>query len=144
MNAENSKKLIERFEMFRRTRDPRYPFPMFGFECGDGWFQLIWNLCEDLEKMDQENFDKLPEEVKAKSLLEQNEIRLCVDQVKEKFGSLRFYISSGTEEMYDRINKAEEDSTTICETCGKPGKLRREGWFYTACDDHVNDQDKED
>jgi len=56
-------------------------------------------------------------------------------QVKEKFGTLRFYMTSGTEEMYNLIHEAEEKSGTICEDCGKPGKIRHGGWIRTLCDE---------
>lgn len=59
-----------------------------------------------------------------------------IAQIKEKFGGLRFYISSGPKELYDIINKAEEDSYSICEFCGKPGKaVSIRGWWKTLCKD---------
>lgn len=64
-------------------------------------------------------------------------------QVKEKFGSLRFYLTSGTDNMFKYTDMAEELSQTTCETCGKPGKLITKGWFYTACEEHTKEQDKE-
>lgn len=55
-------------------------------------------------------------------------------QVKEKFGSLRMYINESTDEMSARISKAEKDSQSICECCGKPGKLITKGWMQTLCE----------
>jgi hypothetical protein len=81
------------------------------FCCGPGWNQLI----EDLIALGWDQH---------------------VIQVKEKFGGLRFYIDSGSDEMYNRISKAENDSYTICEETGKPGELRTDiGWMRTLCDD---------
>lgn len=54
-------------------------------------------------------------------------------QIKEKFGGLRFYIGGATEDVYALIKKAEDDSFTICETCGRPGKERATGWVLTLC-----------
>ena len=54
-------------------------------------------------------------------------------QVKEKYGTLRFYMTSGTDEMYAITDKAEIQSSTTCETCGRPGKTRGQGWYYTRC-----------
>lgn len=59
-----------------------------------------------------------------------------VDQVKEKFGGLRFYIGSGSNEIFDRIAQAENDSNRTCEVCGAPGVSRRGGWIRTLCDEH--------
>ena len=55
-------------------------------------------------------------------------------QVKEKFGSLRFYMSSATNEMWDLIKEAESKSATICEECGSLGEERDDGWIRTLCD----------
>jgi len=55
-------------------------------------------------------------------------------QVKEKYGSLRFYMSSSTEEMEDLITEAEVKSEVICEDCGADGELCSSGsWFRTIC-----------
>jgi hypothetical protein len=56
-------------------------------------------------------------------------------QVKEKFGTLRFYMTCGTEEMDLLIDVAEAVSEITCEVCGLPGVLRNDyGWFRTLCD----------
>ena len=54
-------------------------------------------------------------------------------QVKEKYGTLRFYLTGGTEEMYAIIHKAESQSSKTCEECGKPGKVRGKMWLSTRC-----------
>jgi len=85
------------------------------FECGPGWNQLIKDLITDLIEM---GWDK----------------EIC--QIKEKFGGLRFYTNETTDEMYDRISKAEADSYETCEETGRPGKLRQDlGWWVTLCDE---------
>jgi len=94
----------------------REPITSCGFfECSRGWYPLLKELIEDLIAM---GWDK----------------KIC--QVKEKFGGLRFYINSGSDEIYERISKAENDSYEICERTGKPGKLRQDiGWWTTLCDE---------
>lgn len=82
---------------------------------GPGWYPLIKELIEDLIAL---GWDKQ------------------VTQVKEKYGTLRFYINGGTDEIHDRIEKAEADSAHICEETGKPGKLRKDlGWIRTLSDE---------
>jgi hypothetical protein len=54
-------------------------------------------------------------------------------QVKEKFGTLRFYMTHSTEEMSTIIQEAEKKSAKTCETCGKAGKLRGYNWYYNRC-----------
>ena len=61
----------------------------------------------------------------------------CASQVKEKFATLRFYMTSATDEMYDLIHEYENKSGKICEECGSgEGKLRNDGWLSTLCDFH--------
>lgn len=59
-------------------------------------------------------------------------------QIKEKFGGLRFYVMQGSDELFDAINAAEEESLKLCELCGEPGSLRKTGgWLRTLCDRHA-------
>ena len=53
-------------------------------------------------------------------------------QVKEKFGTLRFYMTHSTEEMDKIIGDAVQQSASTCEICGRPGHPQRRGWLYTA------------
>jgi hypothetical protein len=95
-----------------------------GFEHGDGWFDILWRLCEDLEP-----------------LVAGDEFEVL--QVKEKFGGLRFYVrlddlrlSHANEAIDRRIGAAMEDSFRTCEVCGEPGRLREERSIRTLCDEH--------
>lgn len=150
LNKENTQKLIDRFGMFRKNIDPTLPFPMFGIECGDGWFDLIWNLCLELEKLDDKNLAEIKDNKKAKHLLQGYSVGLEVHQVKEKFGSLRFYVSSSTNEMQGItnemqgvINKAGGDSSYICELCGEDAIMcDSDKWIRTMCPDCANKDDK--
>lgn len=90
------------------------PIAFYGLQCGSGWYELIDNLCSDLEEIDPE--------VKA-------------HQVKEKFGGLRFYTGGTTEEALDRIQQAANESTKTCEYCGAPcSRDNSGGWIRTLCD----------
>jgi hypothetical protein len=115
MNAEHTKYLIEHFpKLYRGVDKPLTESLMgFGFECGDGWFELIKELSEKLEPMGVEAV-----------------------QVKEKWGGLRFYVDGATDEAWDIIEEAEQKSETICEACGAPGELRDQRyWVFTLCDE---------
>ncbi len=57
-------------------------------------------------------------------------------QVKEKYGTLRFYMSHCNDEIDEAIRTAEDKSETTCETCGSTGELRNTGWLVTLCDEH--------
>jgi len=96
--------------------DPRKTCMAWGIECGDGWYDIIDELCAKLEPMG-----------------------VVAAQVKEKFGGLRFYINPVEEGDWDTIhnaiNEAEAKSYETCEKCGKPGKVVRGGWVSTLCDE---------
>ena len=85
------------------------------FECGYGWYPLIKDLITDLIEL---GWDK----------------QVC--QVKEKFGALRFYINTGSDEIFKRIRNAEDLSYETCETCGEKGELKLVGWYKTLCNKH--------
>jgi len=58
--------------------------------------------------------------------------------IKEKYGVLRIQFLSNKISMEKRIeiiNAAELESSTVCEYCGQPGKLRTDRcWHETLCD----------
>lgn len=94
----------------------------FGFECGDGWHELIETLSEQLESLIRRFVGEYPNCIFVP----------CATQVKEKYGSLCFYMSSATDEMFDWIDQAECLSEEICEECGKESRIKRKlgGWYY--------------
>ena len=58
-------------------------------------------------------------------------------QVKQKFGSLRFYIDGGDEIIYNYISFAEYLSGYICEQCGTTenvGSTQWPAWILTLCE----------
>lgn len=124
MNEENTKKLIQDFPNFwKYANNLKASLMAFGFACEDGWFPLIYQLCEDI----QGELNKLDEDFNK---------YFYVTQVKEKFAGLRFYVSYGTDEIFDLISEAEKKSHTVCEKCGEPGAVRRRGgWYKTLCQD---------
>jgi hypothetical protein len=121
MTQDLEKKFFERFKFFHPEKSLMESLMVFGFECQDGWFDLIWKLCEDIEKVGvKEDFQVL--------------------QVKEKFGGLRFYCSSAPDEVWDLITVAEDISEKTCEICGKEGELRsRNRWLKTLCLKHAKE-----
>lgn len=96
------------------------------FDCGSGWFDLINKLSSGLEELVADTNSNRPEDF--------SDIYTCASQVKEKYGGLRFYITCGTDAMYDLINKAEDESEHICELCGSPGVIQKRcGWLTCLC-----------
>jgi hypothetical protein len=113
MRRELEQKLVERWpSWFKVTGDPRKTRMTDGFAHGDGWFAIVWQLCEDLE----------PLVIEAEKATEQ---RFEVTQVKEKFGGVRFYVNHRTDAIRKRIEAAETESLRTCEVCGQSGRAGR-------------------
>lgn len=118
MSPEKTKELVDTFPALF-VNDPQKCISLFGFECGDGWFGLLKECIE-----------------KIKVVCESQQIEIHVAQIKEKWGTLRFYIDYGTDEIFSIINEAEQKSEETCEHCGQPGSMRKyAGRFYSIhCD----------
>lgn len=61
-----------------------------------------------------------------------------ISQIKEKFGSLRWYDNGAPSEIYDKlckiIDKYEEISKHTCMICGKHGEIDyKESWLSPLC-----------
>lgn len=83
-------------------------------EIGDGWDSLVDPLIKMCSKEGVQIF-----------------------QIKEKFGGLRFYVYSASDEIHEAILAAERVSHKTCEECGMPGIRRLDrGWIKTLCDVH--------
>ena len=68
---------------------------------------------------------------------------IVIDQVKEKFGGLRFYYHGGDEQIHGMVRMAELWAGQTCENCGNKGQRRQGGWVRTLCDKHEQEyQDK--
>lgn len=83
------------------------------FPVGKGWRPLVTKLVKDIAAIDED---------------------VVVDQVKEKFGGLRFYFSGGNEEVDRLVDVAESESYEICERCGTKEDVETKGWWIlTLC-----------
>lgn len=151
--------LVKRFpEIFKnRYGSPHDTCMCWGFECGDGWFNLLYQTCVLVEGhikhiVEQNEFrKKIKDSILAgkevheswqdeykKNQLEPKEVPTFVaTQVKEKFGTLRLYYEGGDEYIKGVVSFAENSSAHTCEECGMPGKPRHGGWVRTLCDNHA-------
>ena len=95
----------------------RWPKMFTDVECGfwlpAGWEQIVWDLCEKIEPLVDDEFR--------------------VAQVKEKFGGLRFYVGGGSDEVDKLIGETEGLSFETCQSCGLPGTRGGSGWIVTLC-----------
>jgi len=114
------KKYPEFFEYLKTHKGPLMPM-VFGFEHGDGWFNLLDKLMGDIISY----HNQLPEDKKWK---------LSLLQVKEKYGGLRFYLAGADDYIWDLINNAEEESYNVCEICGSKENIgHTQVWIKTVC-----------
>lgn len=111
-------KLVEDFPQIFQDHggDPMKTCMAWGIAVGDGWHDLIRKLCEDIMAMDP------PDTFKS-------------EQVKEKFGGLKFYVSGSRRDIDARIHAAELESYQTCERCGSKESVTSEGiWITTLCE----------
>jgi len=69
-----------------------------------------------------------------------------INQIKEKFGTLRFYVSGADDTIFRFIDEAERKTVYTCELCGKSGALhtkRGRFWLHTFCPAHAEEYDYE-
>lgn len=151
----------------------------WGFEHGDGWYNIIDQLCHNMQrhidwtrreradalrynralnravKGDFASYDRLPKWVRNsidKAMLEpkpqQKPIpeacpQVVATQVKEKYGTLRFYYYGGDDVIDGMVSLAESMSAVTCEVCGGPaGKPRTYHYVRTLCDEHYREIEK--
>lgn len=151
MRKELEMKLAEEFAFLRRAETRQEGrienlFQAFGYECGDGWYELLRGLCGQIVSAYEEAGQP---------------VDIVIDQIKEKFGTLRFYYHFGGQDpgisaidflglgslrisqgdtplcrkIAEIVAKWEDVSATVCEKCGRPGQLRKDcPWIRTLCD----------
>lgn len=115
MTPEHEAELYAAFPIILRDRP--------GFDCGDGWYQLLRRLL-----------DKLEAEARVNPSLGEDPAP-AVLQIKEKFSGLRVYLSWCTVNMAEAIEIAEREALSTCEACGERGwEHEHRGWIVTRCD----------
>jgi hypothetical protein len=117
------------YEAFVKRLEETYP-KMFagrygGVAVGTGWWPIIESLCANIQS-------HIDWRVKQGQDISQVE----VEQIKEKFGGLRFYYSGGDDEISGMVRMAEAWAGVACEECGAFGTRRSSGWIRTLCDHH--------
>jgi hypothetical protein len=88
----------------------------FGCECGNGWYDLLHELCRKIMLYNP------PQDLKF-------------TQVKEKYGLLVVYVNSYPMWLESLVEWAEIESASICEECGSTENAETRGnhWLKTLC-----------
>ena len=122
----------EQYDEFSKKMEEKFP-KMFegkygGFAVGPGWWPILESLCANI----QNHIDWWNKNRQDRPVVEQ----VVVEQIKEKFGGLRFYYQGGDDTVHGMVRMAESWADKHCEECGKPGTRRSGGWLKTLCDEH--------
>jgi hypothetical protein len=180
MKQELDKLLCEKYPkmMVNRNKDMQETCMCWGFECGDGWYNILNQLMGNIQhhidwKQKQHDWavkynemaqagksgnaelfaDLVAKEYADKPTISADYIRercedmiknplrdvpelvpqVTLDQVKEKFGTLRFYYSGGDDYISGMVTMAEAMSGVTCEECSAPAETHRGGWVRTIC-----------
>jgi hypothetical protein len=91
----------------------------------DGWSDLLESAC-----------------VRIRAAVRADGGTFHATQIKEKYGTLRFYWEGtlspeADARVEEAIDLAEARSAVTCEICGEPGLLHGPGWFTTRCAQHA-------
>jgi hypothetical protein len=125
----NENQEFKEYENFSKQMGEKFP-KMYGqkyggFAVGKGWRPII----EKLSKHIQGHID-----FKEKQGLPIDQV--IVQQVKEKFGGLRFYYDGGDDYIRGLVSISESWAGASCEVCGNLGHRTQGGWIKTLCDAH--------
>lgn len=123
----------------------------WGFECGDGWYKIIRGLCSNIQHHIDWKEKQRDVTIRFNSTAAPEDVRpvpdaipqVTVDQVKEKFGTLRFYFTGGDDYIRGMATMAETMSGVTCEECGNPGSTSwtlGRGWLTTLCEKHAEER----
>jgi hypothetical protein len=110
------KKYTSLFQPEEIRNDMRQSCMCWGFECGNGWYDILDRAFTKLVELKLEDF--------------------YIEQVKEKYGGLRIYTNYTNDEIEKIIDQAEHEAEKTCEMCGEPSKIASENhWYSTECVD---------
>jgi len=186
MKQELDELLCKRYPKIFRDRhaDMRTTAMCWGFDCGNGWFNVIDQMCRIMQwHIDYSRKNRARElrynravtramngdmaaliryhtigkginahEYAVKYAnedvergLKLREVReacpqVVATQVKEKFGTLRFYYYGGDDYCRGVESMADNMTAVTCEVCGNAGKLLTQGWHRTLCETHAKEQ----
>lgn len=127
MTNDKEMELRKNYPTLFMLKDEDYPinYNGGGIHCYNGWYDLLNRTLAQIY------FHKYP---------------VDIIQIKEKLGGLRIYIKSrenldsiDSDKIDMILNNAEIESKTICETCGKSGKLDSSNihCIRTICDECI-------
>jgi hypothetical protein len=161
MNDELTKYLVEKYPKILKQSDVNkdHCYGLFGIECSDGWFLHLDRMFNSIQSMIdfsesnyenlQRHYNKLPWYKKLMSLYKRSRYhyfrnnqtpipQVTALQIKEKFGTLRFYYTGGDERITPIVDFYESYTQYICEDCGSTVDVgSTSGWIRNVCQKHA-------
>lgn len=122
MSPELTSKLLAAYPLLYRD------LPEWRFECGNGWFNLVWEMSAKIEAT-----------AALESLPKTSNFWPSISILKQKFGTLRVQFHGNVSDaMKAIVTQAYEQSHKICELCGETTHCgsdnQLEQWVETLCD----------
>lgn len=110
----------------------KYPtiFSSGDYSIPDTWIPIVDELCQALSKYEEVLIDAY-----------RTPATLVCQQMKEKFGALRFYVNGSDIVIDQLIRLAEYRTMDICQQCGSTQgvELRNpNGWLTYLCPNHAD------
>lgn len=135
----------------------------WGIDVSDGWYDILFELSNNIQnylnsKKKEEKF-YIIKKLLRKLLFDSQGIptylfnilpspifsfldritfsfhdSFAVNQVKEKYGGLRYYVNLYDSVIESLIGYAEYKSLNTCELCGEYGVINKSGWLSVRCD----------
>ena len=99
MDTKLSNRLFKKYKFLRKKEMPS------GFECGDGWYQIIDDMCKELRGCHMLKDD------------------FVVTRVYDKYGDMAVHSRNGNNATRCIIEDAMELSEEICDACGQNKEL---------------------
>ena len=140
--VEQNKALVQKYPWLNPTRSINHGSMFIGADLEEFNKQYDYSYTQLDDMPDGWNYsfgEQMCEEILQaliKNNINPNDYHVI--QVKEKYGTLRWYDSGGCKDIDDIIDKYEEISEKICQSCGKKkAKYMTNGWIGFFCEDCV-------
>lgn len=126
MNKEKQDELCKKYPVILSKCGKAGSPMLWGIAVGNGWIDLLDDTFSIVQR-------HMKNAVHAEDIVGKTPPFVAI-QIKEKFGSLRFYSEGGDNFTRGVIAAAEVHSCRICEDCGDKGKMRNHNYISIRCD----------
>lgn len=119
MNADNTRKLFKRFSFLNKANMPN------GFECGDGWYKLVYDMCKELKAVGP------PAD-------------FHITHIGERYGGLDVHTKNGVMRTRVVVDEFNTTSIELCHDCGNNRALEKCGTCTEPVIEYPDPEDDND